>query len=82
MRLRVQLIDPGFKSHFRSYLFQTLLATFILFAVLLMKDALAQGAIIAAIGSSAFILFIMPHSHTALGGGAKARPCITGRHWQ
>ena len=65
MRFRVQLIDPGFKRHIRSYFFQSLLATFILFAVLLMKDALAQGAIIAAIGSSAFVLFIMPHSRTA-----------------
>ena len=67
---RFQPIDPKLRSHFGRYVFQVMLATLALFTVFSVKElvsdsAVTSGILIAAIGSTAFVLFIMPHSDTA-----------------
>jgi CBS-domain-containing membrane protein len=59
------VIDPRFGERKRSYLLQTLLATACLAAVLIFEDALANAAIVTAIASSAFLLFVNPGSTMA-----------------
>jgi CBS-domain-containing membrane protein len=45
-----------------NYLFQTALATVSLIVILLLVNAVLQAAIVVAIASSAFIVFVVPHS--------------------
>jgi len=56
------IIDPNFRHNFKPYLFQSLVASLVLLAVLSVEDAVDKAAVVAAIGSTAFILFITPHS--------------------
>lgn len=66
MKLPTNIIDPKVKKHLRSYVFQCSLAALVLFIVLTVEGAhLSNVAIIAAIGSTAFVLFVTPHSVSA-----------------
>lgn len=56
----VRLFDPKLKRYFRSYLGQSLLATLVLFVVLLLQHLPTHSAIIASIGATTFILFATP----------------------
>jgi CBS-domain-containing membrane protein len=76
------ILDPKFKRLFKRYVFQVSLATGALIAVLLAEQrmsgaAAAQAVLVAAIASTAFVLFITPHTASAglrasLGGHAWA----------
>ncbi len=46
----------------RNYLFQTGLATVALIIMLLVEDAVLNAAIVVAVASSAFIVFVVPNS--------------------
>ena len=60
--LEGRLIGRRFRQHWRNYLLQCGLSTLALLLVLLVMDVVLQAAIVVAIASSAFIVFIMPHS--------------------
>jgi len=57
-------IDKKFKAHWRNYIFQSLLATLVIFIVLLVLP-LRYAVTIASIGSTAFIVFAMPRHSIA-----------------
>lgn len=62
-----QILDPKVKRNVRPYLFQCFLASVALLLVLWLEGAhLARAVIIAAIGSTTFILFVTPHSRSAV----------------
>jgi CBS-domain-containing membrane protein len=70
MRRRFNPIDPKLRHKFGRYISQVALAALALFVVFSVKDlvtggAVTSGILVAAIGSTAFVLFIMPHSDTA-----------------
>jgi len=53
-----------FRRYWKNYVFQCLLATFVIFIVLLVLS-LKNAVIIASIGATAFIIFAMPGTVTA-----------------
>lgn len=61
----MRVLDEKFKQAWPSYIFQSLLATITLIIVLLLIDLVAEAAIVAALGATAFIVFAMPKSITA-----------------
>ena len=65
-------MDEEFASHWKSYIFQSLLATLAIFVALLVFT-LQHPVIIASIGATAFIVFARPDSVTA-----KARNVVGG----
>ncbi len=60
------LIRRRFRHHWKNYLLQCGLSTLALLMVLLVVDVVLQAAIVVAIASSAFIVFIMPHSKASI----------------
>lgn len=69
------ILDPGFLKTPRKYLVQSLLATAVVFVLLYFVETLTHAVIVAALGSSTFIVLATPHSITAtprrlLGGHA------------
>jgi len=56
--------DSEFGPHWRDYLFQSLIATVVIFIVLLVLH-LQNAVIVASIGATTFIIFAMPKSVTA-----------------
>ena len=56
--------DSKFGPHWRDYLFQSLMATGVIFVVLLVLH-LRNAVIVASIGATTFIIFAMPKSITA-----------------
>ncbi|MCG2712911.1 MAG: HPP family protein [Candidatus Omnitrophica bacterium] len=52
--------DPKFRKNKKEYILQSLLAATAAFLVLLLLDVATNAAVIAALGSSAFIAFTMP----------------------
>ena len=71
LRLRV------FRRRSFSYVFQCGLATVALFVILLLQDAVLQAAIIVAVASTAFTIFVFPNSlastpRKVIGGHAMA----------
>lgn len=77
VRLPFELFDPKLRRNVWRYLLQCALATAALVVVLSAQDALARLVVVAAIGSTAFVLLITPHSDMAsprhvLGGHAVA----------
>ncbi len=71
----MRFLDPGFIKRPRNYLVQSLLAAAVVFVLLLFVETVTHAAIIAALGSSTFIVLATPHSITAtprrlLGGHA------------
>lgn len=59
------VLDPKLLRNLPRYVLQCSLAALVLLGVLLARDALASAVVVAAIGSTAFVLFIMPHSEMA-----------------
>ena len=59
------LLDPKFRRHYRQYIFQALLATGSMAAILLFVDSLSTAAIAAGLGSSVVGIFINPSGVTA-----------------
>jgi CBS-domain-containing membrane protein len=62
---RRRLIDRKFRQNWRSYLFQSALTMLALLIILLVIDVVLQAAIVVAIASTAFIVFVAPHSNAA-----------------
>ena len=66
MWFRFKFFDPKVKYNIRPYIFQCSLAFCALLVVLLVEEVgLQRAVIIAAIGSTSFILFVTPHASTA-----------------
>jgi CBS-domain-containing membrane protein len=65
MHPRFQVLDPKLGRNLRNYVGQCLVATLALFVILWLEDVLATAVLIAAIGSTAFVLFITPRSEMA-----------------
>ena len=59
-------IDSQFRRYWKNYLGQCALA---LLAIMLIMDVVVRAAIVAAIASSAFIVFVMPHSRVSTPAG-------------
>ncbi len=71
----MKMEDPRLKGHRGVYLAQAAVAAGVLFLVLAAGDVLVNGAVFAAIASTAFVLMVTPHSVVAtprhvLGGRA------------
>jgi CBS-domain-containing membrane protein len=58
-------IDKKFKKNSFKYIFQCILATLTILAVLIFLDVLKETAIITALGASAFIVFTMPTQYSS-----------------
>ena len=65
MALEGRLIDRRFRRHWKSYLLQCALCMLALLAILLVVDVVLRAAIVVAIASTAFIVFVLPHSLAA-----------------
>ena len=63
--LEGRLIDRKFRRHWKNYLFQCALSTLALLLILLVVDVVLRAAIVVAIASSAFIVFVRPHSEAS-----------------
>ncbi len=61
----MDIIDKSFIRAPKYYILQSLLATIVAGIILFFVGGLTHAAIVAALGSSAFIVFVMPHSITA-----------------
>lgn len=61
----IRIIDESFLKAPKNYIIQSLLAVVVLAIILYFVEVLTHAAIVAALGSSAFIIFAMPHSITA-----------------
>jgi len=61
----MHLIDKSFVKAPKNYITQSLLAVLTVGIILYFVEVLTHAAIVAALGSSAFIVFAMPHSITA-----------------
>ena len=59
------LFDRNLKARPFNYLFQSGLATVSLLLILLVEDVVFRAAIVAAVASSAFTVFVFPHSLAA-----------------
>ena len=64
-RFAAEVWDDKARGRLGQYLFQGGLATLSLVVILLIEDALLRGAIVVAIGSTVFIVFIIPDSVAA-----------------
>ncbi len=64
-RLTAGLVDRRARGRFGQYLFQCGLGTLSLLFILIIEDALLHAAIVVAIGSTVFIVFIVPDSVAA-----------------
>ncbi len=64
--LEGRLIDRKFRRRWKTYLLQCGLATLALMLILLVMDVVLHTAIIVAIASSAFIVFVIPHSASSI----------------
>ena len=62
LMLRGRLTDKKFRRYWKSYLLQCALCMVALLAILLVVDVVLRAAIVVAIASTAFIVFIAPHS--------------------
>ena len=65
MRLRLRPFDPKVKANLRGYVFQCSLAAATLLVILSIVDVVDRAVIVAAIGSTAFVLFVTPSSNMA-----------------
>jgi len=61
----VHLIDKKFRDDPWPYVIQGALAGFMIFVILLVLDIVTETALIAALASSAFVGFTMPHSESS-----------------
>ena len=63
--MRIRLIDDKFRREPGHFLLQSLMAFAVIAAIILAMGALTNGALVAALGASAFIVFAMPAHKTA-----------------
>jgi CBS-domain-containing membrane protein len=56
------LIDRRFRRRWKNYLYQCGLSTLALLIIFLVVDVVLRAAIVVAIASTAFIVFVIPHS--------------------
>ena len=61
----MRLFDKKFLKNIHRYIFQCILATLTILAVLFFLDVLSETAIIAALGASAFVVFAIPNSYSS-----------------
>ena len=61
----MRILDRNIRTKFPQYTFQCGLATVAMFLILLVQDTVLRAAIIVAIASSAFIIFVVPESVAA-----------------
>ena len=61
----MQLFDVKMRRRLPSYLFQCCLATVSLIIILWLQDVVLRAAIVAAVASSAFVVFVFPDSIAA-----------------
>ncbi|MBL7106650.1 MAG: HPP family protein [Phycisphaerae bacterium] len=54
-----------FRRHWKNYVIQSIIATLVIFAILLMLSIRKNAIIIASLGATTFIVFAMPKSITA-----------------
>lgn len=77
-----RLFDPGFRKNRSRYIIQCLLATVVIYLVLLALDTVTQTVLISALGASTFICFTMPHVKSSepryLVGGYIIGTCVGG----
>lgn len=57
-----RLVDRRIRRRWKNYLFQCGISTLALMMILLVVDVLFQAAIVVAIASTTFIIFVLPHS--------------------
>lgn len=69
----LQIIDRKVRKNIRPYIFQSFLATLTILLILFFLDVTEHIALIAVLGSSAFLVFTRPRSY-----GARPRPLIGG----
>ncbi|MBU1086272.1 MAG: HPP family protein [Candidatus Omnitrophica bacterium] len=58
----LKILDEKFKTNKLGFLLQSLLATAVVFVILLVLDPVSNSAVIASLGASSFIAFTMPHA--------------------
>ncbi len=63
--VHLKVFDPKFRQIKSRYLLQSLLAALVLFVILSVLEIGANLIVIAAVGSSTFVIFTMPESRTA-----------------
>ncbi len=61
----MRIIDKSFIKNPKSYIIQSLLAVIAIAIILYFVEVLTHAAIVAALGSSTFVVFAMPHSISA-----------------
>ncbi len=61
----MRIIDENAKKDIRPYLFQSFLAVLAIFFILIFLDVLRHAAIIASLGSSAFLVFTRPRAYAS-----------------
>jgi len=59
------LMDPKFSKNKVRYVLQCGLGTLSMLLILLVMNQISVSAVVASMGASCFISFLMPHSHTA-----------------
>ncbi len=69
----MHFLDDKVKENFRPYIVQSLLATVTILVILLFLDVLTHTAIIACLGSSAFLIFTRPSAYAS-----RPRPFVGG----
>jgi len=62
---KIRLIDEKFRQEPGHFLLQSLMAFVVIAAIILAMGALTNGALVAALGASAFIVFALPAHKTA-----------------
>lgn len=65
MTKSMRLFDKKFRKNVHRYIFQCILSTLTILAVLFFLDVLTETAIIAALGASAFVVFAIPNSYSS-----------------
>ncbi len=63
--LESRLLDRRLRNHPHSYVFQSALCMLALLAIILVVDVVLQAAIVVGVASSAFIVFMLPHSRAS-----------------
>ena len=63
--MRMRLFDRNFRDRVPQYLFQCGLVTLSLVAILMIEGGLGRAAIVVAIASSAFIVFVLPNNQAS-----------------
>ncbi len=69
----MNIIDEKVRKNIRPYLLQSILATLTILLILVFLDVLSHTAIIATLGSSAFLVFTRPRAYVS-----RSRPLIGG----